>query len=88
MAPGARWVTVRSRAPLEITRWEISPRCWRSSTQRPAYPQQTIRAQGKWDAPGGDWVRSVVADHGIMIGPAGPLSWTRRTHIETLCICR
>jgi hypothetical protein len=60
-------------APIEITTTgELAALLAQLDPETPLTLQETIQAQGDWDAPGGDWVRSVIADHGVMIGPSDP----------------
>lgn len=63
-------------APPEIaTTGELAALLARLDPETPLTLQETVQVQGNlldWQAPGGDWVRSVVADHGVMIGPDDP----------------
>jgi len=60
-------------APAEITTTgQLAELLARLDPGTPLTLQETIQAQGDWDSPGGDWVRSVVADHGVRTAPADP----------------
>jgi hypothetical protein len=69
---GALSAAIMEAPPVITTTGELAALLAQLDPGTPFTLQETIQAQGDWDAPGGDWVRSVIADHGVLPVPAVP----------------